>query len=316
MKAIQIPFLIAAASLSVSCVRQVRTVSGLPPMPSAQLSAKKPSAMERQVQNARDAGEGDYLVRSLREKMAAEPDNLAVRLELIDHYTRGGYPELALEHCRLAATRFPDSAAVQLAMTKLLREMKMPGQAEQGLTAFLTTHPQKSPDCQSWLGILHDESGNWSAGEQAHRAALALDPNLDSLHNNLGYNLLMQGRSKEAAQEFGEALRLRPDSEVARNNLGMALASTPQEALLHWQSVSDPATAHSNMAALLIKQKRYADARQELDLALGYNKTHAAALNNLRLVSELDGKPAVIPLKPARTKWSKFRSTLAKIVGG
>lgn len=272
--------------------------------------------MERQVQNARDAGEGDYLLRSLREKMAAQPDNLAVRLELIDHYTQSGYPELALEHCRLAATRFPESAAVRLSMAKLLRGMNMPRQAEQGLAAFLAAYPQKSPDCQSWLGILHDESGNWSAGEQAHRAALALDPNLDSLHNNLGYNLLMQGRSKEAAQEFGEALKLRPDSEVARNNLGMALAATPQEALLHWQSVSDPATAHSNMAALLIKQKRYADARQELDLALGYNKTHAAALNNLRLVSELDGKPAVIPLRPARTKWSKFRSTLAKIVGG
>jgi hypothetical protein len=51
-------------------------------------------------------------------------------------------------------------------------------------------------------------------------------------------------------------------------------------------------------------------------LALGYHKNHAAALNNLRLVSELDGKPAVIPLKPAQTKWGKFRSKVAKIVGG
>jgi predicted Zn-dependent protease len=156
MKAIQIPVLVVAASLTVSCVRQVRTVSGLPPMPNAQSSSRNSSAMERQVQNARDVGEGDYLVRSLRAKMAIEPDNLAVRLELIDHYTHGGYPELALEHCRLAATRFPESAALQLAMAKLLRGMKMPKEAEQGLAAFLTAHPQKSPDCQSWLGILRD----------------------------------------------------------------------------------------------------------------------------------------------------------------
>jgi hypothetical protein len=53
-----------------------------------------------------------------------------------------------------------------------------------------------------------------------------------------------------------------------------------------------------------------------LDLALGYNKNHSAALKNLRLVSELDGKPAVIPLKPAQNRWSKFRSKVAKIVGG
>jgi len=253
---------------------------------------------------------------SLRQKMAAEPGNLAIRLELIEHYTHAGYPELALEHCRLAATRFPDSAAVQLSMAKLLRSMKMTKEAEQGLGAFVAAYPQKSPDYESWLGILRDESGNWAAGEQAHRAALALDANIDSLHNNLGFNLLMQGRPEEAAVEFGAALKLRPDSEVARNNLGMALAGTPKDAVQNWQSTSDPATAHSNMAALYIKQKRYAEARKELDLALGYNKNHAAALNNLRLVSELDGKPAAIPLKPARTKWSKFRSTLAKMVGG
>jgi Flp pilus assembly protein TadD len=308
--------MIAAASLSVACVRQVRTVSGLPSMPSAESSSKRATAFERQIQNARDAGEGDYVLLSLRQKMAAEPDNLAVRLELIEHYTRAGYPELALEHCRLAATRFPESAALQLPMAKLLRGMKMTREAAQGLGAFLAAHPQESPDFESWLGILRDELGDWAEGEKSHRAALALNGNLDSLHNNLGYNLLMQGRPQEAALEFREALKLRPNSEVARNNLGMALAATTQDAALRGQPVGDPATAHSNMAALLIKQKRYADARRELDLALGYNKNHSAALNNLRLVSELDGKPAVIPLKPAQTRWSKFRSKVAKIVGG
>jgi Flp pilus assembly protein TadD len=300
----------------VACVRQVRTVSGLPPMPTAESSKRATTAFERQIQNAKDAGGGDYGVLLLRQKMAAEPDNLAVRLELIEHYTQAGYPELALEHSRLAATRFPESAALQLPMAKLLRQMKMTREAAQGLGAFLAAHPQQSPDFESWLGIMRDELGDWPEGEKSHRAALALDGNLDSLHNNLGYNLLMQGRPKEAVLEFREALKLRPNSEVARNNLGMALAAAPQDAALRGQPVGDPATAHSNMAALLIKHKRYADARRELDLALGYNKNHAAALNNLRLVSELDGKPAVIPLKPAQTKWSKFRSKLAKIVGG
>jgi tetratricopeptide (TPR) repeat protein len=316
MKKFRVSCIAAAIGLSAACVHQVHTVSGLPAATSVPLSAKQVTAMERQVQNARDAGEGDYVVRSLREKMAAEPDNLAVRLELIDHYAQGGYLELALEHCRLAAARSPESAELHLMMAKLLRGMKMTPEAARGLDAFLTAHPQQSPDFESWLGILRDELGDWAGGEKAHRAALALNGKLDSLHNNLGYNLLMQGRAQEAAQEFREALKLRPNSEVARNNLGMALAASPQDAVLHMQSVSDPATAHSNMAALLIKQKRYAEARKELDLALGYNRTHAAALKNLRLVSELDGKPAVIPLKPAQTKWSKFRSKIAKIVGG
>jgi tetratricopeptide (TPR) repeat protein len=96
----------------------------------------------------------------------------------------------------------------------------------------------------------------------------------------------------------------------------MALAAAPQEAVIQLQSVSDPPTAHSNLAAVLIEQGKYAEARKELDLALGYNKSHAAALSNLKLVSELDGKPAVIPMKPVRTRWGKFRSAVLKMVGG
>jgi len=63
-------------------------------------------------------------------------------------------------------------------------------------------------------------------------------------------------------------------------------------------AIRAPPRPHSNMAALLIEQGKYAEARQELDLALGYNRANAAALSNLKLVSELDGKPAVIPIKP------------------
>ena len=336
MKRKSISRIAAIASLSlgamdVACVRQVQQLSGIPSVGAPSKSDKpdkQQTAMERQVQNASDAGEGDFQLRALRQRMAAEPDNLAIRLELIEHYKRAGYPELALEHCRLAAARFPESGEVQLTMAKLLQAIKMTPEAAKGLETYLAAHPQKSPEYESWLGILRDEMKDWKAGEKAHRAALALDPKRDSLHNNLGYNLLMQGKAKEAAEEFREALKLRPDSEVARNNLGMAMAkistlpetTTPEtsanDAVLHWQSVSDPATAHSNMAALLIQQKRYAEARGELDLALGYNKTHPAALANLKLVSELDGKPAVIPMKPAHTKWSRFRSMIAKITGG
>ena len=50
------------------------------------------------------------------------------------------------------------------------------------------------------------------------------------------------------------------------------------------------------MAVALIESGKYAEARKEIDIALGYNQQHSAALKNLRLVSELDGKPAEINL--------------------
>ena len=55
------------------------------------------------------------------------------------------------------------------------------------------------PDSPLLAGL---ESGYSQLGEPAHRKALELAPSLDYLHNNLGYNLLMQKKYAEAAGEF------------------------------------------------------------------------------------------------------------------
>ncbi|MDQ2899386.1 MAG: tetratricopeptide repeat protein [Acidobacteriota bacterium] len=270
------------------------------------------TAFDRQITNAVDAGEGDFLVKSLRNRVIAHPEELAPRLELAKAYQRRGYPELAIEHLRLAAARFPDSATTQLLLAKGLRAVGMPSQGASVLDSYLQARPQESPNyvsLVSWVGILRDEAGQWSQGEVAHRAALRLAPGRDDLHNNLGYCLLMQKKNDAAAEEFRAALKLKPDSRIARDNLGVALAATPADAILNWQSASDPATAHSNMAALLIERRQYAQARKELELALGYNRNLPAALSNLRLVATLDGKSPAIPAKPTKTGWAKFRNS-------
>src|SRR5581483_6413893 len=121
------------------------------------------------------------------------------------------------------------------------------------LTAFLEAHPQTAPSYSSWLGILLDETGQWTAGEPAHRKAIGLAPADDNLHNNLGYNLLMQKKFDDAAGEFREALKLNPASQVAHNNLALALAgqNANQQAIASWQAAGDPASAHNNLAAVL-----------------------------------------------------------------
>ena len=188
-----------------------------------------------------------------------------------------------------------------------------------GLEAFLKAHPESGAEYYSWLGILRDESGLWPLGEPAHRKALELAPATDSLHNNLGYNLLMQKKNEEAAGEFREALKLNPGSQMARNNLGIALAQSnaPAQAVANWQSASDPATAHNNLAAVWIEKGNYAEARKELDLALGYNRAHPAALRNLELIGRLDGKPATLQAKPVTaTRWQRFGSSVRKLFVG
>jgi tetratricopeptide (TPR) repeat protein len=297
-----VPFL--AAALCASCVHE-RRVAVAPP--------STPTVWERQVQNAVDAGDGDYALKSLRERVAAEPENVAVRLELARAYRERGYPEIGLDVCRLAVARFPESAEAQFALARALYEMRRPADA----LAVLVSRPRESAQYFSWLGLVRDASGEWTAGEAPHRRAVALAPLDDALHNNLGYNLLMQERHAEAAAAFREAVRLNPRSQVARNNLGLALASVDTaQAVSSWQAASDPATAHNNLAAVWIEQKNWAAARKELAIALSYNKSHPAALRNVALVAQLDGNPAGVAVQGPDTRWDRWKAGFKRLFVG
>lgn len=310
----------AASALACSCTHTVITRTGVPvPVPTPQPAAV--TTLDRQVRNAHDAGDGDYQLRTLRERVAAESDSPSARLELAKAYQERGYPDVALEICRLAAARFPASAEVELALVRQLHALKQTNEAVSSLQAFLTAHPQSGGEYYSWLGILWDELGQFPTGELAYRQALKLAPEADYLHNNLGYNLLEQHKNSEAAAEFREALRLNPASQFARNNLGLALAGQNQatEAVASFQAATDPATAHSNLAAVFLEKGNYAAARKELEIALSYNKTHSAALKNLEMLSRLDGTAVSIPGVQAAmvdTRWQRWKVGFKRLFVG
>lgn len=261
-------------------------------------------AMDRQIVNAANGGEGDYQLRTLRARIEANPSDIAARLEIAERYQQLGFSELALDHARMLIEKTPASEDGYIALAKIQRAEDQPEEAERALVAFTATH-DASARVWAWIGLLRDDMGDWKNGETAHRKAVAMAPDRDDLHNNLGFCLLQQGRKEEAATEFVAALKLNPRSIVARNNLGTSLNTSAKEAVLHLQSVTDPATAHSNLAAALIDAGRYDEARQELASALSYNRQHSAAMQNLELLAQLDGKPVELK-SPARPegKWA------------
>jgi len=287
----------AALLLSTGCVHRSGSL-GSSTAPVAGVTA----TFHRHIANAVDAGEGDLAIAGLRRKLALEPANLAVRLQLIRRYLELGFADLAVEHARLAVEKFPESAEVHIELARSLRALGLRRQAAETLESFFREHPKASAEVPAWLGIIRDELGQWPQGEAAHRAALALEPNKASLLNNLGYNLLRQGRLEEARQVLERALSLNPDSRAARNNLGTVLAAQREAALEQFRRTGDPATAHNNLACALIEQGRYAEARKELEIALGYNRNHPAALANLKLVAELDGQPPSVSVRKGQPK--------------
>jgi Flp pilus assembly protein TadD len=276
-----------------------------------------PSAMNRQVVNAVDAGDGDAELRLLRARVIDSPNSLSARLELGRAYEQRGYPELALDHFRWAVEHSPESAEAHLILARTLAQTEHSAEAIVLLDSFLVAHPQPGPTLYSWLGIMRDDAGDWKGSERAYREAMAKAPeDHDYLHNNLGYSLLKQGQNEKAAAEFRAALKLNPHSEIARDNLGIALSSDPKEAILNLQSLNEPATAHSNLAAILIEQGKYTEARKELQAALQYNQSNPAALKNLELLSSLDGKPATVPAAIPTTRWSRVKSRWRRWFGG
>lgn len=285
---------VTSALACVSCTKQTQVVRG--PVPTYSV----PVVMERQVQNARDAGDGDSELHALRQRLAADPKDLDARVLIARLYRQRGLNDLALEHYRLAAAQFPDSAVVHIELTKTLREMGVPTEALRVVRGFVESQPSANWEALSLEGVLQDERGQFKEAESAHRAAAALEPNRSSLHNNLGYNLLQQGRFDDAVTEFRRALELDPRSQIAHNNLGAALAAKPgaasTDALAEFNRSGRQAEAHNNLAAVLIEQKRYAEARAELVAALKAQPGMPAALANMKLVSQLDGQPAAAPL--------------------
>ncbi|MCS7315197.1 MAG: tetratricopeptide repeat protein [Bryobacterales bacterium] len=297
----------------VGCSQRIRP-AGRAPAPAAPAVY---STLNRHIVNALDAGEGDFTLGALRRQLAADPANPQVRLQLAKRYRELGFPDLALEHARLAAERFPDLADAQIEQARALRAMGLTAEAAELLEAFFRMHPRASANVPAWLGILRDELGQWQAGEAAHRAAVAMAPERDDLYNNLGYNLLKQGKHQEARKALERALELNPDSRAARNNLGLVLAATGSGAFEAFRRAGDPATAHNNLACALIEQGRYREARKELESALAYNRNHPAALANLRLLAQLDGQHAAVSLRQApRSSWGRFWSAVWRKLAG
>lgn len=279
------------------------------------------AAMEQHVRNAVYMGEGDLVARDFRRRLTANPQDLEARIGLARHYRKMGFGELAVEHLRLASDRFPDNADVALELAESLADQEMLAEAATGLQGFLAKGTMNRAELPSLLGLLRDELDEYAAGESAHRAALAISPTNAKLHNNLGYNLWLQGKREDAVAAFRRALSLDPRFAVARNNLGRVLLESSseqdrREAVGHFEAAADRAVAHSNAAAVLMEQGRYDEARKELEQALAVRPGFAPALKNLALLSERDGKPVVLPGKQGQAAGESRRSRVWRAILG
>jgi Tfp pilus assembly protein PilF len=264
--------------------------------PAVSPDASLRTIFQQQTQGAFNPLTDDERVQALQARLNLNPQDLAARLELAGVYENyrlyddgfGQYTE-TLRLANSATAEAGNSALAEqaaLGLGRCAQALRRPGQAIPPLEAFL----KESPSANAWheLGLLYDELGDLTAGESALREAVARDAESDRLHNNLGYNLLLQNKAEEAEAEFRRALKLNPKSATTRNNLGTVLArrGDRQGALEQFQLAADAATAHNNLAVVLLETGQYEQSREELVKALSIRRYFAPALANFKLVQE------------------------------
>ena len=277
--------------LASGCVS--RTVTRDFGLPGGQRTIKKAAAPDdalraifaQQIQGAFNPVTDDQRFKTLQSRLKLNPADTAARLDLGVLYENYRLHDDAFEQYRQALTTQPSDAAA-LGLSRSARWTARSVEAIPLLDAYVRTHPSAS----SWneLGLLYDAAGNFKAGESALREAVTQDAASDRLHNNLGYNLLLQHRPELAENEFRRALELNPKSAMTRNNLGMVLARRGDldGALEQFMAAADAATAHNNLAVVLLEVGRYEESRQQLVKALAIRHYFAPALANFKLVQE------------------------------
>ena len=77
-------------------------------------------------------------------------------------------------------------------------------------------------------GLQAHDQGDLDAAAEAYRAALELDPDSASAHNNLGFLLSQQQQWQPALLHLRSAIALDPHSSMAHCNLGQVLIALQQ----------------------------------------------------------------------------------------
>ncbi len=126
----------------------------------------------------------------------------------------------------------------------------------------------------------------WHDSKTLWAHALAIDPNSSVAQNDFGEALAQQGKPAEAIEHYRQALNIKPDYADAHYNLGGALAQQGKlaDAIHHYQRALQitpgDADAHTNWGGALAQQGKLAEAAEHYQQALRIKPDHAAAHNN------------------------------------
>jgi len=170
-----------------------------------------------------DLEDGSYArcAKGNEEALKRNLDRDYVRFNLAVCYTELGRPKDALAQIDAVLAKQP-SAEAFLRKSRVYYEYGKDAEAE-----ALWKRGESGATARDYFvrGTILAKRGNLRGAEADFRKAIALDPDYDSAHSELGLALEDQGRRDEAIAEYKKAIELDPQRAEAYVNLGSSLGS-------------------------------------------------------------------------------------------
>lgn len=156
-----------------------------------------------------------------------------------------------------------DPAAPQLTVVKEQgRILAQNNRHEEAKALFSHLCQINSRDIQAWhaLGIIHGSLGELEEAGECCRRILAIQPDHDEAHVNLGHIFFQRGQFDDAIAQYQQALKTNPRSVAALNNMGKACQTEEHfgKYIEHYRKsiavMSDPSEARTNFFLLIRKR--------------------------------------------------------------
>jgi tetratricopeptide (TPR) repeat protein len=195
-------------------------------------------------------------------------------LNAVDFRLEQGEPRDALGLARRAARLWPRAALVHTMLGECYAALEQFVEAERAYRRSNALRPL--PETLARVAHVLRYQGRDEESVQCFHQVLALDPNYEEAHYNIGLALVAEERYAEAIERFERALELDPDYAIAHRELGRAILKatkgSERRALLHLQhSVAlDPSDHWSQLylAVCLWRLERIRKARVHYEAAV------------------------------------------------
>ena len=168
----------------------------------------------------RDLGDLDASIDYAKQAVRADPQfERAFRLLSIASREQGLFDE-AVAAAERAVDCAPEEPFALCVLADAQREAGLLEEAHATATRLVELDP--SSMSHDTLGLVYFDLGSWTRAEHHFHAAVELNPESYPAMNNLGSALLHQDKIEKSLECFVQAARLRPNDEIAKDNIVMA----------------------------------------------------------------------------------------------